>query len=104
MYTYAIRLLRVVDADTIRADVDLGFHAWLHDVVLRLLRIDAPEMNTQAGKDAAFWLAQFLMGKKLTATTYKGDSFGRWLSEVSADGVNLADALVAAGQAVYRQW
>lgn len=104
MYTYAIRLLRVVDADTIRADVDCGFRIWLHDATLRLLRIDAPEMNTQAGKDAAVWLAQFLMGKKLTATTYKGDSFGRWLSEVSADGVNLSDALVQAGQAAYKAY
>lgn len=104
MYTYATRLLRVVDADTLRADVDLGFRAWLHDVTLRLLRIDAPEKNTDEGKAAAAWLGQFLMGKKLIATTYKGDSFGRWLTELTADGVNVSDALVAAGQAVYRAW
>jgi len=78
MYTYAIRLLRVVDADTIRADVDCGFRIWLHDVALRLLRIDAPEKATPEGKAAAVWLAQYLMGKQLVATTYKGDSFGRW--------------------------
>ena len=104
MYEYGIRLLRVVDADTIRADIDMGFRAWLHDATLRLLRINAPEMNTQEGKDAAVWLAQYLMGGKLIATTYKGDSFGRWLAEITKDGENVSDALVAAGQAAYKSY
>ena len=105
MYTYAIRLSRVVYGDTIRADIDCGFHLWLHDATLRLLRINAPEMPTQEGKDAAFWLGQFFMGKKvLIATTYKGDSFGRWLAEISADEQNVSDALVAAGHAVYKTY
>ena len=104
MYTYAATLVRIIDADSLVLDLDLGFHIWFKGAKYRLLRIDAPEMNTQEGKDAAVWLAQYLMGKKLTATTYKGDSFGRWLSEITANGENVSDALVQAGQAAYRTY
>lgn len=92
----------MVDGDTIRADVDLGFHTWLHDVTFRLLRIDAPEKNTPEGKEAATWLAQYLMGRDLVATTHKGDSFGRWLCNIKANGIDVADAMVQAGQAQYK--
>lgn len=102
LYTYAARLVRVTDGDTVRLDLDLGFYQWRLDQPYRLLRIDAPEMNTAAGKAAKTWLEQYLVGKSLTATTQKSDSFGRFLVELLADNVNVSDALVANNQAVYR--
>jgi endonuclease YncB( thermonuclease family) len=51
MYEYAARLIRVVDGDTVWVDVDLGFDAHRH-IDLRLLGIQAPELNTPEGETA----------------------------------------------------
>lgn len=108
LYTYAARLVRVVDGDTVELDLDLGFYEWRLGRSYRLLRIDAPEMNTAAGKAAKLWLEGYLWPpgtvatKSLVATTQKSDNFGRFLVELLADNVNVSDALVTAGQAVYR--
>lgn len=104
IYTYAARLVRVTDADTVRLDLDLGFYQWRLDQPYRLLRIDAPEMNTAAGKAAKTWLEQHLVGKSLVAMTQKSDSFGRFLIELLADNANVSDALVAGGHAAYRSF
>ncbi len=104
MYTYKALLIRVVDADTVRLELDVGFHMRRQDQPYRLLRIDAPELSTQAGKDAKAALEQHLLGKMLVATTYKSDSFGRYLAELFADGENVSDWLVLAGFATYRTY
>lgn len=95
-------LVRVVDADTVRLTLDLGFNIRRLDQPYRLLRVDAPEMSTEAGKAAKGWLEVFLTEKALTAQTQRSDSFGRYLAEVWAGNENVSDALVAAGKAVYK--
>jgi micrococcal nuclease len=102
VYEYRCTLIRVVDADTVRLTLDLGFYLKREDQSYRLLRIDAPEMSTVEGKAAKVWLEQYLVGKSLLAQTQKSDSFGRFLAELYADGSNVSDAIVAAGQAVYK--
>lgn len=104
MYTYAATLIRCVDADTVRLELDLGFKLKRHEDAYRLLRINAPEMNTEEGKAAKGWLEVFLTGKSLVAQTQKSDSFGRWLAELWANGENCSDALVAAGKASYASY
>jgi micrococcal nuclease len=104
LYTYAAKLVRVVDADTVRLELDLGFRLHRHEDSYRLLRINAPEINTPEGKKAAAALDGFLVGKTLIATTQKADNFGRYLVEVLADGKNVADWLVESGWAAYRSY
>ena len=46
MYHYKAQLVRVIDGDTIEADIDLGFKTWTRRKV-RLAGIDTPEIRTR---------------------------------------------------------
>ena len=46
MYTYKARLDRVIDGDTIDANIDLGFDITVHKRI-RLAGIDTPESRTR---------------------------------------------------------
>ena len=41
LYTYRATVTRVIDGDTVVADIDLGFRTWRHGERLRLYGIDA---------------------------------------------------------------
>lgn len=47
MYTYSIELVRVIDGDTIKADIDLGFNMWLRNISVRFAGLNAPETRTR---------------------------------------------------------
>lgn len=103
MYEYRATVLAVVDGDTIKADVDLGFNTKSFQI-LRLAGINAPEKNTEAGKMAALWLADRLpMGTVVTIRTQKDrrEKYGRYLAEVmlGAGEVTLNEMMVANGLA-----
>lgn len=103
MYTYAARLKRVVDGDTVVLDLDLGFYQWRIDRSYRLGRIDAPEMSTSQGIAAKDHLIAILNGASFfMVTTAKSDSFDRWIVELFADGRNVNDQMVVDGFASYR--
>ena len=104
MYSYQARLVRIIDADTCVLDLDLGFYQWRLNQSYRLLRINAPERNTDAGVQAKLALGAFLPGKQLIANTQKSDSFGRFLIELYADGKNCSDWLVEQGHAIYQMY
>jgi micrococcal nuclease len=105
VYQYAARLVRVVDADTLVLDLDLGFYQWRLNRSYRLARINAPELATPEGV-----LAKAALVDRLSDTdhylvaTQKADSFDRWIVELYADGANLSDWLVANGHAVYHAY
>src|SRR5215213_8353540 len=46
LYTYSVRLVRVVDGDTIVFDIDLGFKVWLRNQSVRLYGVNTAEMNS----------------------------------------------------------
>ena len=107
MYEYAARLVRVIDADTVVLDLDLGLSVWAHGRRIRLLGVDAPELRTEAGLTARVWaeawFATHCPDDTLTVRTVKdkADSFGRYLGVVTApDGSVLNEELLTAGQAV----
>jgi endonuclease YncB( thermonuclease family) len=112
-YTYMAKVVRVIDGDTIEADIDLGFHTWRRGERLRLARINAPEPKggtRQKGLESAQWLRERIQGKWVVIRTIadrKGEdmkgSFGRYLVEIFEDGRNLNDLLVRNGHAEYRQ-
>lgn len=108
MHEYAAVVRRVIDGDTIVADIDLGFRLWMHGERIRLLGIDAPEMTgdtREAGFAAREWLRQRIDGQTVIVRTARGkgredDSFGRWLAMVYMGGESINDAIVEAGHAV----
>ena len=104
MYSYRAKLIRVIDADTVRLRLDLGFYLTREEQSYRLLRINAPELNTIEGKAAKLALEVYVTGKVLVAQTQKSDSFGRYLTELYADGQNVSDWLVANDYAVYQTY
>ncbi len=60
LYRYRVSVLRVVDADTLEVDVDLGFYTWVRMVKLRLKGIDCPEMSTPEGVAAKEYTTKLL--------------------------------------------
>lgn len=117
MYEYKAEVVRVVDADTVIVDIDLGFEVWVRNIILRLDRIDAyetrltkdttPEMKA-LGLEGKAWLKETInlhrqVGEVIVTTRDKG-KYGRWIAEVSVAGINISDALVSRGYAVFKSY
>jgi micrococcal nuclease len=106
-YRYRIEVVRVIDGDTVEADVDLGFHTRIR-TNLRVRGINCPELNTDAGKAAKAHLVHLVQqtGGKWIADTLKADKYGgRWDAVIwLSDAVSLADHMVNAGHAVYKDY
>lgn len=104
MYEYTARVLRVVDADTVHLDVDLGFDVRRKDS-FRLYGINAPEMSTPEGVAARDWLVARLAGAdRVVVTTVKDrrEKYGRYLGVlwVGSPLSNLNQELIDEGHAV----
>ena len=52
-----VRVLRIVDGDTVDVDIDLGFGIWMHRERIRVMGIDTPESRTRDLTEKAFGLA-----------------------------------------------
>tara|TARA_R100001594_G_scaffold29299_4_gene54783 strand:+ start:7625 stop:7999 length:375 start_codon:yes stop_codon:yes gene_type:complete len=111
-YTYNIvEVTKVIDADTIRVVLDLGFHLRFN-ATCRLYGINAYETRgpeKTKGKAAAEFLEGLLEGAELFCVTHKEPrkqqgKYGRWLIELFAkrDGcsINCNRELVRRGHAV----
>jgi micrococcal nuclease len=102
------QVLRVVDGDTIDADIDLGFDISLTKRV-RLSGVDTPESRTTDLKEKALglevkeWLKKNLDGKKnILIKTELPDStekYGRILGRLYVDDVCLNDRMISEGYA-----
>lgn len=99
-YTYAAKLLRVIDGDTIVVNVDLGMRIST-EITVRLMGINAPELNTEAGKNARAFV-RTLNAEQVVVKTHKDpkDKYGRWLGEVFINGESLNELMIAKGHAV----
>ncbi len=103
-YVFRAVIKRVVDGDTIDADIDLGLHCHRLER-LRLLGVNCPEMHGDtkaAGEMAKEFVIAWLDGADIVLQTYKSDSFGRFLANVwrTSDGASLNDDLISSGNAV----
>jgi len=113
MYEYKVKVIKVVDGDTVDVDIDLGFGVVLSDERVRIMGIDTPESRTRDKVEKVFGLAskarlKALLGKTAILKTQinkngedmKG-KFGRILGDfVSVDGRMVTDILVEEGHAV----
>lgn len=81
-YVYAAASPRMVDADTLDVDVDLGFYTWTKKR-LRLAKIDAPESGTKEGRAAKnFVLAELTRARTIVVRTHKVDLHGRYVADI----------------------
>ena len=94
MYTYKISPLKVVDGDTIDAEIDLGFDIKVKKRV-RFMGINAPESRTKDLEEKAKGLAakdrvkQLLEGcENIQLKSHGVGKFGRCLGEIFLDKVD----------------
>ena len=110
---YDVKLLKVVDGDTVDVDIDLGFGIWLHDERVRIMGIDTPESRTSDEVEKLFGLAakdrlkELLHegGKLITTEDKDGEDmkgkFGRILGDFRVpDGRVVTDILIEEGHCV----
>lgn len=81
-HTYVALLDRVVDGDTIRVSLDLGFGIF-EKQILRLAKINTPELSTKAGQKAITMLKELLGDcEYVVIKTLKTDMYGRYVADV----------------------
>jgi micrococcal nuclease len=111
MYTYKAKLIRVVDGDTIDAEIDLGFGVFMRQRV-RLYGINTPESRTKDLVEKELGLAakarlSEILGKEFIIETIlnKRGKFGRVLGTIHAfhpdseETFNVNELLVEEGYA-----
>jgi len=101
-YQYRAAIIRVVDGDTVWAEVDCGFDLSLR-MSLRLAGINAPETSTDAGKAARAYLTGRLpVGTAVVVQTTrdKTEKYGRMLATVWLGDVDINQEMIDTGHAV----
>jgi endonuclease YncB( thermonuclease family) len=108
---YPARCAAVHDGDTITLDIDLGFDHLISGLDFdgktrlscRVFGINAPELSTQAGKDALVYALTLIQpGARCVVVSHGWDKYGgRFDGTVTlADGRDFAATMLTAGQAV----
>jgi endonuclease YncB( thermonuclease family) len=103
LYQYSLKNISVVDGDTLKADLDLGFGVILAGKKIRLEHINCPEKDTEEGVTAKQFTWNWVTSKAAPVVCVKNhreDKYGRILGTVVCDGQSLADALKLAGHGV----
>lgn len=106
MYDYKAKIIKVVDGDTIWADIDLGFDITVRRKI-RLAGIDAPELSTQEGKECSAYLKEVLPPDKDIVLISKKtlDKYGRFVAVIYTDAYrNINAEMVATGRAKYKEY
>ena len=87
MYEYRIKVVKVIDGDTVDVDIDLGFGVWMHKERVRLYGIDTPEIRGDerpAGIVSRDRLRELILDKEVIIKTIKDRTgkYGRYLAEI----------------------
>lgn len=105
MYEYKALITRVIDGDTVDAQVDVGFAITVNQR-FRLYGINTPETRTRdksekaAGIRAKEEVIRLIENKIVTIKTHGTGKFGRYLVEIFVGDMNLNEYLVEEGYAV----
>jgi len=88
LFTYNAYVEKVIDGDTLKVRIDLGFEMWNRQVV-RLRDIDTPEVGTKAG-DAAKAFVQSLLKEAahVIIRSSRSDKYDRYLADVFIPGIH----------------
>lgn len=104
MYKYNAKILRVVDGDTVVAEVDLGFSIKRKEK-FRIAEYDAPESwrpKTQGerehGNAAKSRATELLTGQEVVISTGKQGKYGRYIAYITLpDGRDYATTMISEG-------
>lgn len=102
MYRYNATILRVIDGDTVHAEIDLGLDQ-RRRIKLRLYGINAPELHNAGGKESRSALAIMVDGKQVVLETIKDrtEKYGRYLATLFLpDATNVNQEMIRIGHAV----
>lgn len=82
LYTYRAFIEKVVDGDTLKVRIDLGFEVWNRQV-LRLRGIDCPEVGIKEGDTAKAFVQSHLKEASLVILrSSRSDKYDRYLADV----------------------
>lgn len=91
---------RVIDGDTIQADLDLGWGVCYRQASIRLADVNCPELGTPEGEAAAARTRELVpVGSDVMVVSHSRDKYGRVLATVLVGGRSVAAVLVAEGHA-----
>lgn len=112
MNEYDVKILKVIDGDTVDVDIDLGFGIILTDERVRIMGIDTPESRTSDKIEKVFGLAakdrlKELLGETailITKDDKHGEDmkgkFGRVLGDFRVGGKTVTEILIEEGHGV----
>jgi micrococcal nuclease len=95
-------IVRVIDGDTIVANLDLGWHTWRHNEHVRLVGIDAPERSDSTRWAQAKSYVERLLppGTEVLVVSEELEKYGRTLGRILLqDGKDVGVELIKAGLA-----
>jgi endonuclease YncB( thermonuclease family) len=103
LYQYALKNISVVDGDTLKADLDLGFGVILAGKKIRLEHVNCPEKNTDEGMEAKWFTESLVLGEDdvvVIVKNHREDKYGRILGSVLCEGRDLATEIKKMGHGV----
>lgn len=114
MNDYSVKIVKVIDGDTVDVDIELGFGIVMQNERIRIMGIDTPESRTSDPVEKLFGIAskqrlKELLGERSILKTQKGngtnnvcrEKFGRVLGDFICDsGELVTDILINEGYAV----
>ena len=82
VHTYKATVKRVVDGDTLRVNLDLGFGIF-HEEIIRLAKVSSLELATDGGKNAKAELTKILQSVPFfILKSIKTDIFNRYVADI----------------------
>lgn len=100
-YVYNAVVQRVIDGDSLKLNVDLGFNTWKQNQSFRLLGCNARELSQPGGKEARDNLHAMLpVGTEVTVRSVKADKYGdRFDADISLNNASVVATLILDGWA-----
>jgi endonuclease YncB( thermonuclease family) len=105
-WTVPAKVLEVIDGDTVRLELDLGWRL-NYTTRVRISRINCPELKTLEGDEAKAHAQTLLKpGDVVTFISSKLDKYGRPLGSIVYGPTNgdFGTSMIAAGHAVEVKW
>lgn len=100
IWTVPAQVVRIVDGDTIRLLLDLGWDVRMEKNA-RILGLNAPELNTPEGVAAKAYASVLLpVGAQVVFVSHSLDKYGRPLGEIVYRNENFGQQMLGAGHAV----
>lgn len=95
-------VIRIVDGDTVDFRIDLGYDIFC-ETRARLSGINAPEVTGDEkprGLKATKHLTKLIGGKPVIVRADEKGKFGRWITKIYVDKVDICDKMVEDGHAI----